>query len=245
MSQADWADLASPGLGSGDVNRGVSAAFTPPPGGASYVYGFRAATAITGVGGKVCDKTNFNPIAGTKKGGVMIACFKRYSAGVGYAPMFGLLSGNSPADSGYLIGLTDATTYKIAFKKGSPANGVDSDDATILRSSTETFTDVGDAEDVWFHIKMDILVNPHGEVIISIKRNLLQTIKDANGGPCNDPVWKAIPGMDDYIDDSLGILSESAPILEGFYPFFGMYTEQQAGRACFFDYISAYRQLTP
>ena len=241
MAEADWAEMTSPALDSGSVARGVTNAFTRVHADAgSTVFGFHALTGDTGFAGLYVDLSNFNPIAGTKKGGSIRAALKRYSSGAGYAPMFGLMLGTDPNTSeGYMLGLTQATSYAVALKKGSPGNGMDDSGSDLLRLASASDTAVGDSADVWKHLRLDVLVNPHGEVVLNVYENDAQT----NG--VTAPVWSAITGMDQYIDDSLGILSGSLPHLTGFYAFFGHYTEDLQGSVSLFDHIEVYRQTSP
>jgi len=59
------------------------------------------------------------------------------------------------------------------------------------------------------------------------------------------PSWAAIPGISQFIDDSLGYWSNSTPYLEGFYVVYGMVTTGGVGEAVLIDHITASRQLTP
>lgn len=239
MAEADWTILASPGLGSGDVARGVSMAFTPPSGGGSFVHGFRSITTTTGVAGYYYNSASFAPITGSKKGGSIRAAMKRYSATLGYAPFIGLIQGNNPNSPGYLLGLNDAATYKVVLNKTTPGAGLAASGSTMLRASADSYTAVGDAATTWFQLRLDVLVNPHGEVILNCYQNDLSLYSVAS------PTWTAIDGMSSYTDDSLGILSGSLPYLDSFYAVFGFYTNNSAGCVALFDYVEVSRQLTP
>jgi hypothetical protein len=240
MAEADWTVMVGSALDTNDVPRGVTTAFTPPSGGGSFMYGFRSIVSTTGFAGLYCNLTNFAPFSGTLKGGSVRGVMKRYSSGANYAPMMGLLVGTDPTTAeGYMIGLSEATAYQIVVKKGSPAAGLDASSSSILRESTSSFTDVGDAAAAWFHLRMDVLVNPHGETVINVYRNDLSSYPI--GGSFT---WAAITGMDQYIDDSIGVLSGTLPHTTGFYAFFGHYTEG-SGTTSLFDHISVYRQTAP
>lgn len=238
MAEADFAALTN-ALDTDTVKRSVSAAFTRPNGGGSMVYGFRSLLATTGVSGLYVDLTNFNPITGTKKGGQITGCLKRYTSGSGYFPFIGLFVDKVYTASGYFIGLSDASSYKICLKKGSPTSLGESE-STVIRKSTAGYTASGDSADAWFHLKLDVLVNPHGEVVLSVKRN------DLGSNLVTAPSWAAIPGMDDFIDDSLGaLMDDTGPHLQNFFAVYGHYTTNAQGSLSLFDHIVAQRQLAP
>lgn len=240
MAEADFAALTGSALGSSDVRKGVSAAFSKPTGGGSMVCGFRALTTTTGMAGWSADLAGFNPITGTKKGGSIRAAMKRYTASLGYMPILGLFKGTDPATMlGYFLCLTNAASYKIALKKGSVASGMNASDSNVVRVSTETFSDAGNAVAAWRHLRLDVLVNPHGDVVLSVFKNL---------GDVTAPSWVTVSGMDVFIDDSLGVLLGAAgitPYLDGFYGAFGHYTESAQGSVSLFDQFELHRQESP
>jgi len=245
MAQADWQDLSGTTLGSSDVPRGVSAAFTLAHAHAgTYCYVMRSATSTSGFAGKYCDVADFAPFTpGTRKGGSIRCLMKRYASGGNYAPVIGLLRGTDPSTAeGYMIGLSAASSYQVVVKKGAPASGLSASGSDILLASDAAFTDVGDAASVWFHLRMDVLVNPHGEVVINASENDVQTIGLAAGG--GTEVWSSITGMEQFIDDPAGVFSGSTPHTGNFYAFFGMYTSA-AGSIALFDHIEVYRQTSP
>jgi len=242
MAQADWTDFTSSALGSADVSRGVSSAFTlaKVPDAGTFCYAFRSNVSTSGVAGKYCNVLHFAPFTGSRKGGSMRCLMKRYSSGANYAPMIGVIKGTNPLTSeGYFLGLTAASSYQIALKKGAPASGLSASDSTTLRSSNVAYTDVGDSAAVWFHLRLDVLVNPHGEVVLNVYQNDVQT----NGLGAGE-VWLPIDGMDQFIDDPAGVFSGSVPHLDGFYGFYGMYTTA-AGSTALFDHIEVWRQTAP
>jgi hypothetical protein len=242
MAEVDWATLTGTALGTGDVARGVSSAFTLAHTDAgSYCYGLHSLTSTVGFAGKSLDISDFNPVTGTRKGASIRCLMKRYASGGNYAPMFGLIQGTDPTTAnGYLIGLSAASSYKVAVKKGVPVGGLDHTGSYILRSSDDAFTAVGDAASVWFHLRLDVLVNPHGEVIINVYENDVQT----NGLGSGKESWVAIDGITQFIDDPAGVFSGSVPYLDGFYAIFGMYTSA-AGSIALFDHIEVLRQTAP
>jgi len=239
VAQADWSDLTGTALDSGAVARGVSAAFTPPRGGTAFVYGFNALGGGTGVAGKYLDLADFNPITGTRKGGSISAAIKRYSSGASYSPMIGFIKGTDPTAEGYLVGMSGATSAQIALKKGTPSSGLDPTGSDILRLSTAAWTDVGDDISYWHHIRMDVLVNPHGEVVVNVYSSPLTIANDVT-----NPSWTAVAGMAAYTDDSLGVLTGTVPHLEGFYPVICHYTAA-AGTTSLIDHAVVERQTSP
>lgn len=239
MAEVNWTSMTGTALDTSVVAKGVTAGFTPPKGGTAFVYGLHSLAGTTGVAGKYVNLANFAPIAGTRKGGTISAAMKRYSSGAAYAPMMGFIKGTDPTAVGYILGLSEATGYQIALKKGAPSGGLDPTGSDILRLSTASYTDVGDAEAYWLHLRMDILVNPHAEVIINVYSSPLTVANDVT-----NPTWSVVAGMEAYTDDSLGILTGSVPYLDGFYAFIGHYTEE-AGAVSLFDHTVVARQTSP
>lgn len=226
------------GLDTTDVPRGVTAALTVPNGGSTFVCAYRSAVSTTGFAGYYCNLANFGPIA-AGKGGSIRGAMKRYSSAANYAPMMGFILGTDPtSNNGYMIGLSEATGYNICLKKGTPASGLDAAGSDILRASTDAYTTVGDSATGWFHLRLDMIVNPHNEVVFNLYAN------DLTSNAVTAPVWAAIDGMDQYIDDSVGVLTGSLPYTGPFYAFFGMYTEA-AGSTVAFDHIEVHRQTSP
>jgi hypothetical protein len=58
-------------------------------------------------------------------------------------------------------------------------------------------------------LRLDWVVNPGGDIILKVYENDLDT------NPVDAPVWEAITGMDDFVDDALGINSGSLPYTSG------------------------------
>lgn len=238
MAEADWASLTGSALGTGDVARGVSNAFTVPNGGGSFVHGFRSLTSSSGVSGLYIDLTNFNPISGTRKGGSIRAAMKRYTSG-DYSPFIGLIKGTDPASAnGYILGLTGETAYYQAVRKGAPGAGqLLSTDSDIIVVSSSSWTNVGDNASYWQHLRLDVLSNPHGEVVIEVYENDLST------NAVTSPVWTQVSST--FIDDVLGSFSGSTPYEDGFYAVFGHITSNEVGATSLFDQIIARRQTAP
>lgn len=190
-----------------------------------------------------CNRPNFGPLlngaAAATGGSLRLAIQKRTSGGnTGWAALgfIGLRTGSAGApapsvnDIGYLFGLENADPHRIICRKGAPAVGLASTaGATLLRASNATFT-----PGVWHHLRIDMIVNPNGDVILRFFRN------DLVVNAVTAPIWTAIAGMTDYTDDALGILSGSAPLSGGFAGF-GSWSDT-LGRQSLFDQIEVYRQ---
>lgn len=241
MAQADWSDLTGAALGSGIVAKGVTSAYTVPSGGSNFTFALHAISGGSGVAGMYCDLSNFAPIAGSKKGGTISCAVTRYTSGTTCAPVFGLIKGTDPSSAeGYIVALTGETSYRVGLYKQAPASGgYTSTGSALLRKSTEAFTDVGASSDSWKHLRLDVLVNPHSEVVLNVYEN------DLSSNTVTSPSWAAIGGMSQYIDDSVGKNTGVLPYLQGFYAFFGMYVNSNVGDMVLFDHIEVARQTSP
>jgi hypothetical protein len=240
MAEADWTALnatTNKALEGGNISKGVSgAAFTPPAGGGSFIYGFHALQPVSGVAGiYYTGISSFNPIA-AGKGGSIRAAMRRYSAGAGYAPFIALLSGTQmDVSNAYLLGMSNSDPSQIALRKGVPNNGLNPTDTTILRVSDETFS----SSALWHHLRLDVIVNPQGDVVLNVFKN------DIDANNVDGPVWEEVPGMDPYVDDANGVLTGSLPLVGGLYGMVGHYNEDSAGKVSLVDHLEFYRQLSP
>lgn len=244
MSQTDWQPLTG-SLADTVVRRGATAAIEAPSGGGSYTFGMRSVSAGPGVLAMYCLQTNFSPTP-TDKGGRISGAIRRASLGAsnGFSPfLFFAADDSDVAANAYLLGLSDESASHIQLRKGSIALGlagvtlVDPDAApNVLMQSSNTF-----APDIWMHLRLDVIVQGSGDVILQVFRNQLTHA-------VTNPVWEEIPGMegpsavfDGYPDDSLGINTGSTPLRSGFIGFGTRFDE--ANRAAFFDHIAVDRQL--
>jgi hypothetical protein len=137
-------------------------------------------------------------------------------------------------DKGYLLGLGDGDPHHIILRKGALADGLpDAPAGTqgVLSRSTGTF-----APGTWLHLRLDMVVNQNGDVLLQVFQNDLTA--HALGSA---PDWQAVPGMDQFIDDALGINSGSAAFTSG-RAGFGFFTKDVTRRG-FLDEIEIYRQL--
>jgi len=239
MAEADWTVLANSNLTT-EVDRGVTGGLTPPNGGGSFLYGFNSLVATAGAAGLYTNQANFSPMT---KGGRISGAVKRAVSGgpTGFSPMLFIgLQGPDVADSGYLLGLSDADPHHIVLVKGPIEDGLGDDiglDGVLAIGSSAI------AADTWKHLRLDMVVNLTGDVVLSVFENDLDT------NPVTAPVWVAVPGLDAispgsgqaFIDDALGINSGSAPYVDGRAG--KAFAYDQDARRGFFDHIQIARQL--
>ncbi len=237
MASGDWTELTD-GLDSASIDRGVTNGIARPPstGTNNFLFGFNSLVVATGAVGFFVNAVNFAP---TAKGASITGAIKRGLSGgpTGFAPMlFVGLQGASVNDSGYLLGFGDDDPSRLVLKKGVLATGLpnlvpDAPENGILLRSTDTF-----AQDVWKHIKLDMIANTNGDVLLQCFEN------DLAANPLNDPpVWTAIPGMTQFIDDTLQINTGSAPFTSGRGGY--AFHIEDVTRRGFFDHIQLFRQL--
>lgn len=246
MSQSDWGNLSG-GLSESDVLRGPTAGTPAPNGGGSHVFGFKSASDTKGAAGKYCLLPNFTPPTPSMRGGRISGAIKRGSIGAssGFAPfLFFSSQGATIGSSAYLLGLSDEAASHIELRKGQIVDGLPAAplvqpavSPNILMRSTDTF-----AADTWQHLRLDVIVQGTGDVILQVYRN------DLNAHSVSAPVWAAVPGMEGpytafsgFVDDALGIATGSAPHTSGGMGFAARF--EAANRAAFFDHISIDRQL--
>lgn len=244
MGQADWADLSG-GLTSDNARRGVTAGVTPPPNGGTYVFGARSVENVAGALGKYCLQTNFSP---TAKGGRISGAVRRSSLGspTGFAPfLFFCANGTAVTASAYLLGLSDEAAAHIELRKGAISDGLPgvslvapASAPNVLMRSTDTF-----APDTWQHLRLDVIQQGTGDVILQVYRN------DLGAHGVDSPVWTLVPGMEGpqypnfagFVDDALGVNSGSVPIVGGCAGYGARF--ETANRGVYFDHISIDRQL--
>ena len=226
------------GASAAEIKRGVTAGLTPPNGGGNFVFGFNSQVAEAVACGLYYNAVNFNPLknnAGDPTGGSVRIAMKR---GVSTSPLnyasglFMCLQGASaPSDSdtGYILGLADNDPSEIVLAKVAPNAGLDPTATTALRVSSATYT-----WDTWLHLRLDVIVNPNGDVVLKVYMNNL----DSN--PVTAPVWETVVGLEDFVDDSLGINSGSNPLAGGWAGWY-FYSNQSQSRGAF-DNFEVYRQ---
>jgi hypothetical protein len=239
MSESDWTALTSASnnaLDPSNVSKGATQAFTVPNGGGSSVLGLHSIEAVEGFAGWLfTGDSDFAPIAGSK-GGVITAALRKQSDGGDYAPIIGLVSGSLvDSNKAYMLGLSNDIPYKIVLRKGLLISGLDPASSDVLRQSNESYSDLT----LWHHLRLEVLVNPHGEVRVNAFKN------DLTLNAVSAPVWEAIDGMDGFIDDSLSVLTGTPPLTSGFRPVIGMYNGGNAGAVGLIDHITIARQQNP
>jgi len=133
-----------------------------------------------------------------------------------------------------LLGLGDGDPHHIVLRKGMLSTGLpDVVPGTqgVLRRSSATF-----ALGTWLHLRLDMVVNQNGDVLLQVFQN------DLAAHPIGTaPLWAAVPGMDEFIDDALEVNSGSPAFTSG-RAGFGFFTKDVTRRS-FFDAVEIYRQL--
>ena len=235
MASADWGILSN-SLSSGVIDRGVTGGMAAPTGGSSFVYGFNSLSNTAGAVGLYTAQVNFAPMS---KGGRITGAMKRGQSGgpTNFSPF--LFIGAQAADvtaNGYMLGLSDEDPSVIELRKGALVGGLPAGSVTvpptngILRRSTSSF-----ANDTYVHLRLDMVVNVNGDVILKC------FMSDLGAHAVTSPSWVAIPGIADFVDDSLGVNSGSAAYTSG-YAGFGFRSFDITRRA-FFDHLEIARQL--
>jgi hypothetical protein len=245
VGQTDWTLLTGV-LSSGNVARGVTHGIPRPASTVQndFIYGFNSQTGQPGgVAGWIVSAGAYNPTAANKGGRITACVQKGASAGnTGFAPMLfiGLQNADlaNPACKGYVLGLADADPPHLVLKKGllnaqlqdvapvPASNG-------ILARSTNTYN-LG----VWYHLRLDMVVNINGDVILTVYENNLA--EQPLGTP---PDWVAVPGMVPFTDDALMVNTGTAPYTNGRIGFASWFGASQAQRRVYFDAITVDRQL--
>ena len=242
MAESDWTELTG-GLGVPSVARGVTTGSGVPPGGGSFTFAFNSLTAASGAVGFFANQVGFAPMA---EGGQINGVLRRGSSGgnTGWTPMLFIgLQGTAVTDSGYLIGLTDGDPAHLSVKKGTVDGGIEDLDPDpvangILLKSTATF-----AIDAWVHVRLDMIVNDNGDVLLQPFTNDLDT--NPLGG---SPVWTTPAGMEGplspaisgFIDDVAQINTGSAPFTSGRGGF--AFEVSDVTRRAMIDHVQVLRQ---
>ena len=233
MASTDWAVLVN-SIDNTQLRSGVTSGITPPNGGGSFIYGFNSrANDFDGARALKYLGANFDPIAA--EGAVISGAMKRLPGGnVGFAPF--LYCSEQTNDIGglaYQVGLQDDDPSFLVLRKGILNEGLPAGLVAqngILRKSSAAI-----ASDTWVHLRLTVLVQGTGDVLLTVEQN------DLLANAVTAPVWVAVPGMDTFVDDSLGINSGSLPF-EGGRAGFGMYANDVSRRSAF-DHITIERQL--
>jgi len=234
MAETDWTELSG-SLAQAVIVRGATTGDDKPNGGGNFVFGFNSLAIDEGAAGLYVNKDKFNPLkndALAPTGGSIRGAIKRRTSGgtpqINFAPMFFInLQGNATNETGYLLGLEDSDPHRIVLRKGSPIGGMSQTNA--LRISDESFQ-----PNTWLHLRLDSIFNSNGDVILKVFRN------DLTVNSVTNPSWQTVPGMDDVVDDVLGVNSGSIPLSGGFvgFAFFSKDLQKRGS----FDQIETLRQ---
>ncbi len=231
MAEANWTFMTG-SVGTGVTRRGVTSGTVKPNGGGTYVFGFNTVSATAG---SVALYTSQGAFVPNGSGGVITAAICR---GPSASPtqysnyLFIGAQGTGLSDNAYMLGLSDNNPSSLVLRKGTIASGIvdgEEGDAGIIRKSADTFT-----EGTWLHVRLDMIVNPSGDVILKVWQS------DLNANAVTSPVWVGVDGMDDFVDDALGINSLSPPYTSG-YMGFG-FQHAALSRRAFVDHMTCARQ---
>ncbi len=248
MAELDWTIVD----GSQDTNtvaRGVTAGQSPPNGGSSFTFGFNSLSATLGAVGYYVNATGnsganarFAPMqtdGSVASGGSIRAAMQRGTSAepqTTFAPMLfinlksGLTSTPNVNDVAYLLGLEDSNPSRIVLRKG-PLNGGLSVDTSLstIRVSADTV-----APGAWIQLRLDAIFNLNGDVVLKVFRN------DLAVNAVTAPVWEAVPGMTDFVDDALAVNTGTTPLKGGFcgYAFYSAGLQKRA----YFDQLEVLRQ---
>lgn len=235
MAENDWAVLGDV-LGTASIARGVTHGEPRPNGGGDFLYAFASKEVTTGASALIVNKTNFNPTPINTGGSIRGAIKRGVSTGEpGYSAfIFSGLQGSSVNDNAYMLGFSDEDPSFIVLKKGAIVQGITG--AAVgsegnLRKSTASVD-----PDTWTHLRLDQIVNLNGDVILKA------FMSDLTLNAVGAPDWQPIPGIDDFVDDALGVASGSVPYTTSRFGF-GMQINEEAGRRSYFDHIEVLRQL--
>lgn len=240
MSALDWTALGG-NLLPAEVARGVTNGVARPQSNLQnrFVFGFNSQVGTpAGVAGFLVNQSNFNPTA-LGKGGSIRGCIQRgVSAGnTGFAPFLYIgLQGSTTSDLGYMLGLGDGDPSHLVLRKGSLLSGlpdVAPPTSGVLRRSTPSY-----ALGVWLHVRLDMIVNGNGDVVLNVYANDLAT------NPIGSPEsWLPITGMAQFVDDALGVNTGSLPYTNGRLGYGFWVNAAQATRRGFIDHVACLRQL--
>ncbi len=238
MADTDWADVSGI-LTSAALAFGSTGALTPPNGGGTFVYGYNSLDGtVSGAHGKFIDDTNFKPtgtgLSNPDGGGQISGTIKRLplASYTGFTPyLFACAQGAPPSvnDTAYMIGLSDESPYRIVLAKATLNTTLSAGATSILAQSTAQYAI---ADDDWHHLRLDVIVQPNKDVLLKVYDNDL-TVNNVAA-----PVWVAVPGISDYIDDALQINTGSAPLLGGYWGF-GLALQEALNAGAAFDAIRA------
>jgi hypothetical protein len=259
MASSDFTVLTgASALDTTNVLKNTTNGISRPKGGGNFLHGFNSKTTAQGVAGYYATpqggQTNFAPML---KGGSVRAAFKRgASAGnLNFAPiLFAGFQTNAADAVGYVLGLGDASPAHIVLRKLSaspPANTVSlvatglpdvaAGSQGVLMRSTATYD-----PDTWVHVRLDVVWNTNGDVILKVYASAIGQNDAASGESLTVPNWVLVPGMENFVDDNLGVNSAqgaaSNPPHVGGYAGFAQWSKD-SGRRSYFDGYELWKQL--
>jgi hypothetical protein len=227
MAESDWT-VAEDSPDINTIKRGNTAGIDDPPGGDGFVYGFNSRVVVEGASAIFYNGEDFAPYE--EGASIRAAIQKGASGGVaGYTPLLFLgLQGNSVNDDAYMLCLQNNNPARLLLVKGPLSTGPA---GTVLRTSDATFA-IGE----WMHLRLDAIVNGNGDVVLAVRKNNLAT-NELNEAP----VWEAVAGMGDFVDDQLAVNSGSDPLVGG-RAGVGMWTTEVTRRA-YMTHVELIRQV--
>lgn len=210
MASADWTELTG-NLGTTSIDRGVTSGIARPNGGGSFLYGFNSLDTTEGIAGSFCNLVNFAPMA--KGGSIRGALQRGVSGGTSNFATFLFigLQGSDVGSTCYQLGLSDGDTSRIALRKGIISAGLPDQVVTTPTPTNGLLARSDSAVPIatWVHVRLDMIVNLNGDVILNCYQS------DLTANLVSAPVWTAIGGLGQIIDDALGINTGSQPLTSG------------------------------
>lgn len=233
MAEVDWERIETGAADSELISQGYSAATIFGPLSGSNVYGFHSLAPVDGAAGIVVGLTNFYPI-GNSKGGRVQCCLRKYSQLEGYSLFMFMVTGKSMSAPGYLFGLSNGYPYKLILCRGAIGSGLLEEADNNLRESDAYFS-----TNSWKNLSLSVKVTAQGDI------SLIPELDTNDPIVPGAPSYTAILGMDEYIDDSLGILTGYPGLRGDFYVGLGFHCRGGSGRIGVADYMVVGRQTTP
>ena len=248
MASTDWTALTPTPDATTEVQRGATTAIARAPVAVGapdndFVFGFNSVVAAAKLTAFFTNQVNFAPVVAGKGMSIRGVLQRGLSGGgAGFAPfLFVGLQGTASTNNAYLLGIGDPggadpnPPCHIILRKGQLDLGVPDvapGSSGVLLRSTTTFQ-----QGVWLHLRLDMIVNTNGDVLLQVFQNNLNT--NPLGGP---PNWQPIAGMTaQFTDDVLGNNSGSVPYTGGRLGF--GFKSSLTSRRGWFDHIEALRQV--
>lgn len=217
MASADWTETSN-NLSTGIVDRAVTNGVARPPGGGNFVYGFNSLSVAAGAAALFTNQVGFAPMP---KGGSVRGAVRRGLSGgpLGFSPFLFIGLGTADVNaSAYMLGLSNEDPHHVVLVKGALVTGVPATlaesptvDGVLARSSASY------ANDTWLHLRLDMVVNLNGDVLLQAFQNDLAAHDVAS------PSWVVIPGtsgvagqsLANFVDDALAVNTGTQPFTSG------------------------------